>query len=68
MERTWLGLVDGLLWEGGDRMQLLMVGCFVAAVLLFAALARLASKMRCLGWVIGLACLIGFLYVVGRLR
>ena len=49
-------------------MGLLMVLCFVAALVLFSLLARLASKARCLGWVIGLMCLLSFLYLVGRLR
>ena len=51
--------------EGGGGMGTVLL--FVAAVVAFLLVVRLAGKARCLGWVIGLACLIGFLYVVSVL-
>lgn len=45
-----------------DMMTLLL---FVAALVAFLFVMR---KARCLGWVIGLASLIGFLWLVGVLR
>jgi hypothetical protein len=46
--------------------QLLTLLLFVGALVAFLFLLR---KARCLGWVIGLVCLLGFLWlVVGGLR
>ncbi len=37
---------------------------FMVALVVFLLLFRLRGKLRCLGWLIGLACLIGFLYLI----
>ena len=46
-------------------MSLLTLLLFVGALLGFFVLMR---RARCLGWLVGLACLIGFLYLVGVVR
>ena len=35
-----------------------------ALVGLFLLLFRLRGKLRCLGWLVGLACLLSFLYLI----
>lgn len=46
----------------GVMVMLLFVGALVGFVLVLRRWAR------CLGWVVGMVCLIGFLYLVGVLR
>jgi hypothetical protein len=49
--------------ERGDEVLALLLynGALVGLLLL---LFRLRGKLRCLGWLIVLACLIGFLYLI----
>lgn len=51
--------------EGGGWMETMTLLLFVAALVAFLFVMR---KARCLGWVIGLLCLVGFLWLVGVLR
>lgn len=51
--------------EGGGCMDMMTLLLFVAALVAFLFVMR---KARCLGWVIGLASLIGFLWLLGVLR
>jgi hypothetical protein len=46
-------------------MQLVAFLLFVAALVAFLFVMR---KARCLGWVMGLVCLVGFLWLVSVLR
>ena len=46
-------------------MSLVMLLLFVGALVGFLILMR---RARCLGWIVGLVCLIGFLALLGILR
>ncbi len=52
-------------WKGVVGMQLLALLLLVAALVAFLFIVR---KARCLGWVIGLLCLGGFLWLLSVLR
>lgn len=45
-------------------MSLAPLWYIVALVAFLLLLYRLRGKLRCLGWLVGLACLIGFLYLI----